>query len=295
MSYKYSFADNAVYSADDVNKITKRLVTAGIEDSFENGVAYNVSKFNEVGKQVYTSGVVPESCQTLKVTSFGEGKILINPGLAFFDDGSVIEIEAGGEELAYTKDMVNYVYLKNDLESANISFPFCATEEPEGDFVLLAIIDEKGNITDKRKYAQGKLPGYQSLALGALYINENVELEITNNHLAEGIAEFDVGSNNFKHIFSVGKSDLYGQYETMTVYNVEDGSIISFVRKNAEECFFDMDEMYFYFDRDRRRIISRQPSLADGKLRLNLNLVDFRNDLVEVGEKITVNLQLILV
>ena len=142
MSYKYSFADNEIYSADDVNKITKRLVSSGIEDSFADGVAYNVSKFNEAGKLLHTSGVVPESCLTLKVTHLGENTVLINPGIAFFDDGSVIEINDGGEELTYTEGVVNYVYLKNNLESANISYPCCTPDEPEGDYVLLATIDE---------------------------------------------------------------------------------------------------------------------------------------------------------
>ena len=47
MSYSFSFCDNAVYSAADVNKITSRLVTSGIEDPFTDGVPYNLSAFND--------------------------------------------------------------------------------------------------------------------------------------------------------------------------------------------------------------------------------------------------------
>ncbi|MBO5734120.1 MAG: hypothetical protein J6R66_04450, partial [Clostridia bacterium] len=125
MSYKFSFADNATYSAVDVNAITKRLVTSGIEDNFTDGVAYNVSKFNEAGKLLYTSGAVPESCLSLKVEDAGNGKILVNPGKAFFDDGAVIEIEAGGETLSYVSGFKNYVYLKNDLADKNKCYPYC--------------------------------------------------------------------------------------------------------------------------------------------------------------------------
>ena len=107
MSYKFSFADNATYNAADINSITKRLVTGGVGDSFQDGVAYNVSKFNEAGKLLYTSGVVPESCQTLKVTKVSDTEILINPGNAFFNDGAVIEIEAGGETLSYISGKKN--------------------------------------------------------------------------------------------------------------------------------------------------------------------------------------------
>lgn len=293
MSYKYSFADNAIYSAEDVNKITKRLVTSGIEDSFEDGVAYNVSKFNEVGKQIYTSGVVPESCMTMKVTYSGDGKVLINPGLAFFDDGSVIEIEAGGEELAYTKGAVNYVYLKNDLESANISYPCCTTDEPVGDYVMLAVIDTDGNIKDKRTYAHGKLPGYQSLAMGALYINENVEFTLTDPHLFEEDVVFDIGANNFKHIFAVSKS-VGDRCETSAFYNIEDGSIISFARKNSTDCILNTTAMYLYFDTNRKRITA-VPSLADGKLTLSLYAYAGTEHLGTVGEKFLVNISLILV
>ena len=115
MSYKFSFADNMVYSASDINEITKRLVTSGIEDSFTDGVAYNVSRFNEAGKLLYTSGVVPENCFTLKVIKASDTEVLINPGLAFFNDGATIEIEAGGEILPFVSGSKNYVYLKNDL------------------------------------------------------------------------------------------------------------------------------------------------------------------------------------
>ena len=168
MSYKFSFADNAIYSATDVNNITKRLVTSGISDSFVDGTAYNVSQFNEAGKLLYTSGTVPESCLSLKVVKYSDTEILINPGVAFFDDGSVIEIEDGGEIMAYVAGAVNYVYLKNDLLASNVAYPYCGTKEPEGDCVLLAEINIYGTITDKRTYAHGKLPGYQSVAPSAV-------------------------------------------------------------------------------------------------------------------------------
>ncbi|MBQ3181751.1 MAG: hypothetical protein IJB50_03230, partial [Clostridia bacterium] len=139
MSYKFTFADNEVYTATDVNNITKRLVTAGVEDSFSDGVAYNVSKFNEAtGKLLYTSGTVPESCNSLKVEKSSDSEILINPGCAFFKDGAVIEIEAGGETLPYVSGSKNYVYLQNDLTNTNKCYPACSVDLPTGDYVMLA-------------------------------------------------------------------------------------------------------------------------------------------------------------
>ena len=294
MSYKYSFADNAEYSADDVNEITKRLVTSGVKDSFADGVAYNVSKFNEAGKQLYVAGVVPESCMTMKVTSAGDGKILINPGVAFFDDGSVIEIEDGGEELTYTKGAKNYVYLKNDLKSANVSFPCCSTEEPEGDYVMLAEIGSNGELTDKRTYARGKLPGYQSVAMGALFIDENVELSCIGSQIFEGEAEFDIGFNNFKYMFSVGERDTPTKYESLAVYNIESGNIVSFRRVNSSDCALSNTEMYTFFDQAKKRIYIR-PSFADGKLKLYVNMYNPYDISSLIGTKVSVNLKLILI
>lgn len=294
MSYKYSFADNEVYSADDVNKITRRLVSSGIEDSFTDGVAYNVSKFNEAGKLLYTSGVVPENCLTMKVTHTGEGAVLINPGIAFFEDGSVIEIDDGGEELAYTKGAVNYVYLKNDLESANISYPCCATDEPEGDYVMLAVIDENDNITDKRTYARGKLPGYQSVAGEALFLDENVEITISSEHTAMGEATFDVGQNNFRYIFVVGKIGEIEQRESMSVYSIEDGQIVSLVRTGETDALFASGKLYLYHDRTNKRI-EAVPVFSEGKLKLDISMYDGRNKIGVAGENISINVQLIFI
>ena len=217
MAYKYSFADNEIYSAEDLNSITKRLVTSGIEDLFEDGTAYNVSQFNEQGKLLYTSGIVPETCMTLKVVPDGEGKVLINPGKAFFDDGAVIEIEAGGETLSYVADTVNYVYLKNDLLNSNVCYPICSTEEPSGDYVLLAEINETGEITDKRTYAKGRLPGYQSVVGNVMRIKKTITFDVEEpvGKLSD-TESFDLGSNNFEYILAYNEKS---GAESGTIYH----------------------------------------------------------------------------
>lgn len=213
MSYKYSFADNEIYSANDLNAITKRLVTAGVEDSFSDGVAYNVSRFNEAGKLLYTSGVVPQTCLTLKVQSAGENKILINPGVAFFNDGSVIEVEAGGETLEFVIGLKNYVYLKNDLLNTNMCYPCCTTDEPSGDYVLLAEIDEEGNIADKRTYAKGKLPGYESVVGNVMRLHETIDVTVeSQTDYISGSASFNIGANNFEYILVYREYEPYKNY-----------------------------------------------------------------------------------
>ena len=232
MSYKYSFADNESYSAEDINAITKRLVTSGVSDSFSDGVPYNVSKLNEAGQLLYTAGIVPESCLTLKVERSGEGKVTINPGIAFFEDGSVIEIEAGGEVLSYATGAKNYVYLKNDLLNTNTSYPCCTTDEPIGDYVLLAEIDETGMVSDKRTYAKGKLPGYQSVVGNVMRLKKTISIttETKTSNLSKSVS-FDIGPNNFGYILvyrDFAEAPYNTQYPCLGIYDIANQKYRSF-------------------------------------------------------------------
>lgn len=297
MSYKFSFVDNEIYSASDVNAITKRLVTSGIEDSFTDGVAYNVSKFNEAGRLLYTSGVVPETCLTLKVVEAEEGSILINPGMAFFDDGSVIEIEDGGEKLPYVKGAKNYVYLKNDLINANISYPYCGVAEPTGDCVLLAEISENGVITDKRIFARGKLPGYQSVGGNIMFFSENITLTNTSMNkqsYISGSATFDIGENNFKYILAMRTGERsYENMDFLGLYNIEEDTYIGFRNVGDAQGEYSSEGLCV-FSRSMNPSASRSVtlSLKDGVLTVNLTAYDVGN--FESGKQYTFPINLIL-
>ena len=222
MAYKFSFADNGIYGAEDLNNITKRLVTSGVADVFQDGVPYNVSDINSAGECIYTSGIVPETVSTLKVTADNEaGTVLIYPGTAFFADGAVMEIEAGGHELTFTPGAKHYVYLKNDLTLSNTCYPACTLDAPTGDFVMLAEIAEDGTVTDKRTYAMGKLPGYQSNALSVLKIEDR----------APGTSEirsYDIGNNNYRFLMAVQDNNAGGAgVKVLSLYNFETGSCLS--------------------------------------------------------------------
>lgn len=228
MSYTFSFADNGVYSAADVNKITSRLVTSGIEDPFTDGVPYNLSALNEAGTLLYTDGAVPETVNTLKVTKAEEeGTIFIYPGTAFFSDGSVIEIEAGGEMLSYTPGVAHYVYLKNDLINSNTSYPACTQEAPTGIYVMLAEISETGEITDKRTYAKGKLPGYSSSAQHVMRIKERISIAKREEHIHKS---YDIGNNKYNYLLAyMPQSTATNAYGALGLYNISDGSYLSFL------------------------------------------------------------------
>lgn len=221
MSYKYWFADNESYSAQDLNKMVSRLVTSGVKDPFEDGVPYNLSAVNSAGAILYTAGAVPETVNTLKVVSSGGNNVFINPGTAFFSDGAVMEVEAGGHVLAITPGAKNYVYLKNDLVSSNTCYPACTTDEPTGIHVMLAEVSEIGEITDRRVYAKGKLPGYASNALYTMKIEDSVDMKD-----GETITKtYDVGENSYRFLMSVNFASAYA---LLGVYDIESGIYLSY-------------------------------------------------------------------
>ena len=273
MSYTFSFADNGVYSAADVNKITSRLVTSGIEDPFTDGVPYNLSALNEAGTLLYTDGVVPETVNTLKVTRTAEeGTIFIYPGTAFFSDGSVIEIEAGGETLAYTPGAVHYVYLKNDLINSNTSYPACTQEAPTGIYVMLAEISETGEITDKRTYARGKLPGYASCADCVMQITDSVTIKKGNMSQQK---TYDIGDNKYRFLVLYQEGITYldnGAYEhsnyVLGIYSFETGKLFSFSNLSTGITWLSHEE--FCLGRDGQAYINAKVSYADGRLTLDI-------------------------
>ncbi len=224
MSYEYSFCDNGIYGAEDLNNLVKSLVSSGVEDVFSDGVAYNASDLNGVINMLYTGGVVPETVETLRVIKQEEGLVSISPGGAFFADGSRIRITEA-ELLSYVVGEKNYVYLKQDLDEQNRSYPACTTDAPTGDFVLLAEIEADGTLVDKRTYAMGKVPGYQSNVNRSMHLEYSFWAELGE---LEGEREFviELGNHNFDHILSVS-GPFNNKYGHIGVYSLTDGSYFS--------------------------------------------------------------------
>lgn len=219
MSYKYRFSDNSEYGAEDLNDLVKSLVSSGVADVFSDGVPYNASILNGVVSAAYLSGVVPTDVSTLAVTKLSSGVVQIAPGTAFFADGSTISVTEA-EKLSYVPGVKHYVYLKQDLTAQNRNYPACTAEAPTGDFVLLAEIAADETVTDKRTYAKGKVPGYQSNA------NISLEAEQSLSFEAVGTKSFtvDLGTNNYSRVFVVCDD---GNYGSIGMYNFTDGSYFS--------------------------------------------------------------------
>lgn len=190
MGYKYSFADNAVYGSDDINAAISRLTTKGVTvyPTDEN----LIDAMNDITSEVATSGVDFNKYSCL--VTIEDENIKISAGTAFFDDGMSIVIDSDGVTLALEYNV--YVYLLRDV-NRNSCYPCVSAELPESGYVLLAYIDESGNITDKREYAVSKLAP-NTEANPAVF---SITLEYhTYTQYDQVLATINAGYSNFRYV-----------------------------------------------------------------------------------------------
>ena len=202
MSYKYYYFDDQTVGAEDLNKLVNLFVTDGVADNFENGTPYNISKLGEVIYSNATEGVVPETYDTLRVST-ESGFIYIEPGVAFFKDGTVIEITAR-EQLSYPENTSVYVYLESD-GLKNIAQPVVSESLPEGNIVPLAKISDSGEITDLRLFSKGKVPSFYASSAG-LHIDRTTTIPLDESYLNEGKKLTLVpAGNSYRYLILIAK------------------------------------------------------------------------------------------
>ena len=233
MGYKSYFHDDCVYSAEDVNIALSQFVTSGIEDPFEDGVPYNATKLNDITYAVSSAGVIPSTNTSCKCSVDSEkNTVHIAAGTAFFSDGKRITFDTDGETLAYETGVKNYVYLKS-VPSENRCYPICGSEQPSGDTVMLAEISADGVLTDKRTYARGKLPGYQSNVDVLMKIDDTITLNQTVSGGRDYTAKeyiIHLGTNNYTTLLFV-QDDT--SYPAMAVYDIASERVFGFYKPYA--------------------------------------------------------------
>ena len=154
MSYTYKFMDNAYYGIEDLNNLVKNFTTGGV-----NVYSSTSGQLNDMTAALVGSGTQLWS-DACKATVYNS-QIKLNPGVAFFDDGSSLTIEAGGEILPNGR----YIYMKKDGENSR---PVSSSTPPSSNDIPIAEY-ANGTLTDKRKYAFSKVA---SLGTGVYYQTE---------------------------------------------------------------------------------------------------------------------------
>lgn len=196
-NYKYTFFDNQLIGVDQLNEITSRLVSGGVSAVY-SGADFDVSDINDSNGAILCGGVVPESDLNLKIVPLSEGRFLINQGICFFDDGTSMEVLPGGEEISIPVGTAKYVYLTSDKNQMKCYVEISDSEKQSGIFQLLGYIDELGNVSDRRTYARGKVPGFYCSSAG-----KSVDISMKygfGDFAGLNALEIPVGHNNFSHL-----------------------------------------------------------------------------------------------
>ena len=217
MSVNYSFFDDQLIGVEDLNKITSRLISDGIVREVSS-----VSDLNGFMTDIATAGIVPESCDSLKV-SVKDGVITVNKGSAIFSNGTVIEL-TDVEIFPCLPEVKQYVYLISDSAS-NRAYVDVLNEKANYEVNILLATIKDGVVTDERKYARGKLAYYASAD-----INNNVFVEEDNIEKKyvideEGYINYrvNVNADMYKYIQILDKNSF-----NFTRYNVQTGRFLSF-------------------------------------------------------------------
>ena len=150
MAFTYNFVDNAVYGANDINKVRSTL-------------AYK--------------GVIPEAASSCQVVKNGSA-YRVMAGQVLFSDGSVVTVDSNGYDFSASSGSKYYVWFERSEALNNVSLK-CTTSAPSGIFVRLAEISASGVVTDAREYGRMKIPTYESNMSGSMYYRysrENVPI-----------------------------------------------------------------------------------------------------------------------
>ena len=217
MSVNYTFFDDQLIGVDDLNKITSRFFLDGIVREIET-----VSDLNGFATDVATAGVVPESCESLKVTVKND-VVTINKGSAIFSDGTVIELTEP-ESFPYLRGVKQYVYLISDSVS-NRAYVDVLSEKTTYEVNILLATIENDIVEDKRQYARGKLAYYASADVNNNVFVEEDDIEKKYAKDEEGYINYrvNVNSDMYKYIQILDKNSF-----NFARYNVKDGSFLSF-------------------------------------------------------------------
>ena len=185
MGYKYSFMDNATYTAQDINERFSCFLTEGVALSDTGNLLDNL---NGMTKNITSQGVAYDSCKVV----CQDGVYKISKGSCFMQDGSAIIFDNEGFVLEVAPYVHQYVYLVRNEPENKIDVVVSTEAVPE-DGVLLAEITEWGEIYDRRKVAMLKVNSNQSGTMKIFYD----EFYSSENYASKVV---DTGSPNMSYI-----------------------------------------------------------------------------------------------
>ncbi|MBQ9757171.1 MAG: hypothetical protein IJW15_01980 [Clostridia bacterium] len=168
MGIKYSFIDNMVYGPEDINDITKSLTGAGIAP-FASKDSYDASDLNGLTSALVEAGASLDGCECcVENAGTAEMTVAVSQGIVFFESGVRLTVDEDGYTIPVTPNTAGYVYAhySPSLQKADIVF---GTELPtDGEYVVLARLEEDGSLKDKRAFARSRIATFGSNAVHSI-------------------------------------------------------------------------------------------------------------------------------
>lgn len=166
MGLSYSFMDNEVYGAEDINLMMSKLTTQGVSLFKYSDGDNPLIALNEAVASIASPGVEMYNTQSCVLEYNQSGKYIIAPGNAFMFDGTCATIDGDGYDIT---DAVNELRL-NSQEDIYVSFyrnipdnridilvlPEEETKELDNS-VLIGKIQSNGKVVDLREIAVSKI------------------------------------------------------------------------------------------------------------------------------------------
>lgn len=241
MNFEAGFLSDNTYGVKHINRLVRSLVTKGIvdypfpEDESDIG-AFNINGFIQFLSE---DGVIPETCKSMLVEKTDTGYVL-NPGMAFLDNGIYIFVEEAQE---FTCEPGMKVYWMHNSLTDKVEF-MCAADYPaSGSYLPLAEILADGTVSNVRKSARAKLPGMVSDYNKTKHISFSEEITFNppmpNGNLGiTGNTTIDLGGNTYKY-FLIHSTTL----NSWALINWETNKILMF-KKFSNSSSSKSDELF---------------------------------------------------
>lgn len=234
MAISCSFLDSVVYGTDDINKITKDLVGAGVSP-FTTADTYNVSDLNVLTEALVGQGVQLDGCKCSVIkNNTTDMNIFVSGGVVFFENGVRLEVDDDGYDIIADVNKPGYVFanFNPSLQKGDILFDDEVSNV--GESVVIAYIDELGNVTDLRKIAESKIASLGK-NVAKKYIFERMGAIVNHNgkYVVAKIPGVDVARFNFAILASTdGWNDVDFIYFPDVGYHMAFFDIV-----NQKNCF----------------------------------------------------------
>lgn len=243
MGFKVNFTDNQNVTAEDLSTVSSDI--SGTETNFSDGIIYGVDSLNDISKAMITSGV-SKGCD---VTLVDDATVHISDGVAFFDDGKKVVVDAEGLDIPFEKSgKKQYVWFLNDALTGVVSAKITESD-PTGDCIRLAEITSGGNVLKVNHCALMK----NSSLLPNHYGNPiTVDVRPPDGKNDYYDIEINIG-DNYRKLVAISNYDiLFMDWENMVAYNVGRPNgivkrIIGGEENPAVLCIYPSVDAYVYF------------------------------------------------